>query len=75
MAPEPPIWSHRASTGHETQFSSKFSAKLSLPCPFVPELLEPITAAAMCTVAINVLEPCAFHPESQCFIPLIFKNS
>jgi hypothetical protein len=25
---------HRASTGHETQFSSKFGAKLSLPCPF-----------------------------------------
>jgi hypothetical protein len=43
----PPVWSHRgwdfkkqgekvhwASTGHETQFSSKFGAKLSLPSPF-----------------------------------------
>jgi hypothetical protein len=42
-----PVWSHRgqnfekqgnkihgASRGHETQFSSKFGAKLSLPCPF-----------------------------------------
>jgi len=88
MAPEPPIWSHRgwdfkeqwkkvhrASTGHQTQFSSKFGAKLSLPCPFVPERLHPITAAAMCPIAINVLEPCAFHPESQCFIPLINKIS
>jgi hypothetical protein len=41
------VWSHRgrdfkkqdkkghwASTGHEIQFSSKFGAKLSLPCPF-----------------------------------------
>jgi hypothetical protein len=26
---------HRASSGHETQFRSKFGAKLSLPCPFV----------------------------------------
>jgi len=25
---------HRASTGHETQFSSKFGAKLSLASPF-----------------------------------------
>jgi hypothetical protein len=25
---------HWASTGHETQFSNKFGAKLSSPCPF-----------------------------------------
>jgi hypothetical protein len=25
---------HWASTGHQTQFNSKFGAKLSLPCPF-----------------------------------------
>jgi hypothetical protein len=29
------------------------------------ERLQPITAAAMCTVVINVLEPGAFNPESQ----------
>jgi hypothetical protein len=28
----------------------------------------------MCTVAINVLEPGAFHPESQHFIPRFNKN-
>jgi len=47
-APKTPVWSHRGrdfkkqakkkvhwgSTGHETQFSSNFDAKLSLPCPF-----------------------------------------
>jgi hypothetical protein len=66
MAPEPPfgpdpppIWSHRgrvqktegkkgylhwASTGHETQFSNKFG--------FNP-WFQPITAPAMCIVAIN----------------------
>jgi len=38
---------------------SKFAAKLRLPCP----------AAAMCTVVINVLEPGAFNPKSQYFIP------
>ncbi len=65
---------HRTSTGYETQFRSKFGAKLSLPCPFFPERLRPITAV-MCTVAINVLEPCAFNPESQYFIPLFDKLS
>jgi hypothetical protein len=65
---------HWTSTGYETQFSSKFGAKLSLPCPFFPERLRPITAV-MCTVAINVLEPCAFSPESQYFIPLFNKFS
>jgi hypothetical protein len=45
---------HWASTGHEIQFSSKFGAKLSLPCPSFLERFQPITAA-MCTVAINVL--------------------
>jgi hypothetical protein len=40
--------------GHEIQFSSKFGAKLSLPCPSFLERFHPITAA-MCTVALNVL--------------------
>jgi hypothetical protein len=34
-----------------------------------PERLQPITAVAMCTVAVNFLEPGAFNPESQYFIP------
>ncbi len=58
---------------HETQFSSKFAAKLSLPSPFFPERFQPITAAAMCTVAINVLEPGAFNADSQYFIPYLIK--
>jgi hypothetical protein len=33
------------------------------------ERLQPITAAATCTVAMNVLEPGAFNAESQYFIP------
>jgi hypothetical protein len=33
------------------------------------ERLRPITAAALCTVVINVLAPRAFNPESQYFIP------
>jgi len=36
-----------------------------LPCP----------AAAMCTVVINVLEPGAFNPKSQYFIPWFNKIS
>jgi hypothetical protein len=46
---------------HESQFSSKFGPKLSLPSPFFPERFQPITAAAMCTVDINFLEPGAFN--------------
>jgi len=60
---------------HETQFSSKFGPKLSLPSPLFPERFQPITAAAMCTVAIKVLEPDAFNAESQYFIPLFNKIS
>jgi len=39
---------------------------LNWVCPVLsfPELLQPITAAAMCTVVIVVLEPGAFNPES-----------
>jgi hypothetical protein len=39
---------------------------LNWVCPVLsfPELLQPITAAAMCTVVIDVLEPGAFNPES-----------
>jgi hypothetical protein len=36
---------------------------------------QPITAAAMCTVAIDVLEPRAFNSESQYFIPLFNEIS
>jgi len=32
-----------------------------LPSPLFPERFQPITAAAMCTVAINFLEPGAFN--------------
>ncbi len=41
----------------------------------ISERLQPITAAAMWTVAINVLEPLAFNSESQYFIPLFNKIS
>jgi hypothetical protein len=41
---------------------------------FFPERLQPIIAA-MSTVAINVLEPPAFDPESQYFIPLFDEIS
>jgi hypothetical protein len=39
------------------------------------ERLRPITAAALCTVVINVLAPRAFNPESQYFIPWFNKIS
>jgi len=46
-------------------------------CPVLSfrERFQPITAAAMCAVAIPVLEPSAFNPESQHFIPLFNKIS
>jgi hypothetical protein len=54
----------------------KFGAKLSSPALFFfPELLQPHTVAAISTVAINVLERCAFNAESQYFIPLFNKIS
>jgi hypothetical protein len=48
---------------------------LNWVCPVLsfPERFQPITAAAMCTVTINVLEPGAFNLESQYLIPL-FTN-
>ncbi len=48
---------------------------LNWVCPVLsfPERFQPITAAAMCTVAINVLKPGAFNPESEYFIPLFNK--
>jgi len=57
----------RASKGHETQFISKFA----LSCFFFgfPERLQRMTAVAMCTVSITVLEPRAFNAEFQYFIP------
>jgi hypothetical protein len=45
------------------------------PVFFFPERLQPITIAAMCIVAINVLEPHAFDLESQYFILLFDKFS
>jgi hypothetical protein len=42
---------------------------------FFPERLQPITAAAMCTISINALQPFAFNPESEHFIPLFNKIS
>jgi hypothetical protein len=68
---------HWASSGHETQFkqqmwwSTEFGPVLSFP-----ESIQPITAAAMCTVAINILEPLiAFNAEFQYFIHLFNKIS
>jgi hypothetical protein len=61
---------------HETQFSSKFGAKLSLPCPFFSWTLSTNHCCpAMCTVAIKVLEPGPFNAESQYFIPLFNRIS
>jgi hypothetical protein len=55
----------------------KLSLVLNWVCPVLsfPERFQPITIAAMCTVTINVLEPGAFNPESQYFIPLFNKIS
>jgi hypothetical protein len=50
---------HWTSTGHETQFSTWVCTVLSFP-----ERLQPITAAPMCTVIINVLVLRAFNPWS-----------
>ncbi len=58
--------------GHETHFLVLPNLMRFL---FFPERLQPITAADMCTVAINVLEPRAFNSESQYFIPLFNKIS
>jgi len=46
-------------------------------CPVLsfPERFQPITAAAMCTVALKVLEPGTFNAESQYFIPLFNRIS
>jgi hypothetical protein len=67
---------HWVSTGHETRFRNNFGAQLSLPCLSFTEPIQPIpAAAAMCAVAINVLKPRAFNPESQYFIPLFNKIS
>jgi hypothetical protein len=60
---------------HETQFCNKFGAKMSLPYPFFLECLQPIIPTAMCTIAINVLDLCAFNPKFQYFIPLFNKIS
>jgi hypothetical protein len=45
-------------------------------CPVLSfrERFQPITAA-MCTVALNVLETGAFNPEFQYFIPFFNKIS
>jgi hypothetical protein len=50
---------------------------LNWVCPVLsfPERFQPIAVVTMCTVATNVLEPGAFNPESQYFIPLFNKIS
>ncbi len=58
---------------HETQFSSKFGAKLSLPYPFFSWTPSSKHCCSTCAVGINVLERGAFNPESQYFIPLFNK--
>jgi hypothetical protein len=66
-------------TGLQRGMKLSLAANLVLNwvCPVLsfPELLQPITAAAMCTVVIDVLEAGAFNPESQYFIPLFNKIS
>ncbi len=62
---------------HETQFSDKFGAKLSLPYHFFSWKLPTnrcYYVYCMCTVAINVLEPGAFNAISV-FHTLIYKIS
>ncbi len=56
-------------------FSTKFGVKLVFATVLsFPERFQSIPAAALCTVAMNVLEPCAFNAEFQYFIPLFNKN-
>jgi hypothetical protein len=66
-------------TGLQPAMKLSLAANLVLNwvCPVLsfPQRFQPITAAAMCTVAINVLEPRAFNAESQYFIPLLNKIS
>jgi hypothetical protein len=66
MVLEPSLWSHRGRDfkkkvhwGHETQFSSTFGAKWSLPCPFFFKAFDQ-SLLLLCD-----LEPGAFNPESQ----------
>jgi len=57
----------------------KLSLSANLPCPVFffgfPERLQRMTAVAMCTVSITVLEPRAFNAEFQYFIPWFNKIS
>ncbi len=59
------------------KLSSAANLVLNWVCPVLsfPERFQPITAAAVCTVAMNVLEPGAFNAESQYFIPLFNRIS
>jgi hypothetical protein len=50
-------------------------AKLSFHWPFFSSTHSTIAAAAMCTVALNVLEPGAFNAERKIFKPLFNKIS
>jgi len=68
---------HWASTGIKLSLVlNKFGAKLSLPCPFffLNAFNRSLLLLCVHTVAINVLEPGAFNPESQYFIPLFNKK-
>jgi len=60
---------HWASTGYEIQFSSKFGAKLSLPCPFFSWKLS----TNHCCYVYKCPRASAINPESQYFIPLCNK--
>ncbi len=86
MAPEP-LFGHigheisknrkRKYTGLQRGMKLSLAANLMLNwvCSVLsfPERFQPITTAAMCTIAINLLEPGAFNAESQYFIPLFNK--
>ncbi len=56
---------HQASTGHETQFSNKFGAKLSFPVLAFLECLQPIIAAALCICLYNILGWSSFFIHSS----------
>ncbi len=80
-----PVWSHRGrhfKTGRKSTLGFNGASKFSLAANLVlnsvclvlsfVERFQPITAT-ICAVAINVLDPGAFNPESQYFIPLFNK--
>jgi hypothetical protein len=88
MTPKPLIWSHKGwdfkKQGKKYivfQCSMKFSLVANLVLKWVClihfflECLQLIITFAMCTIAINVLDLCAFNPKFQYLIPLFNKIS